>query len=144
MLLLGDLTQIPELYTSLVIINHTKTLFYFSKEQKLILEDPIRKNQFDKWEILENYENIFPHIDKQGTHLLLFQGKPIFFFKMKRIVDYAEITTLNFVFDTNDVDIVPLFEEIFGFMEDYIFSKGLRGLTLGTIEGNSPENWIQK
>lgn len=143
LLLLSDLTQKTNLYASLIIENHTKTLFYYNKGQKLILEDPIRKNQFDKWEIIENYENIFPHIDKQGTHLLLFQGKPIFIFKMKRIVDYAQITTLNFVFDPEEVDIVPLFEEIFGFIENYIFSKGLRGLTLGTIEGNSPANWVK-
>ncbi|MFV2013810.1 MAG: hypothetical protein ACC656_00135, partial [Candidatus Heimdallarchaeota archaeon] len=143
LLLLSDLTESKDLFTSLIVQKNTKIIYYFNRTQKLILQDPIRKNQFDKWEIIEDYHNVFPYINNQGTHLLLFQGTPIFSFKMKRIIDYAKISTLNFVFDTNEVNITPMFEEIFGFIEDYIFSIGLRGLIIEKIEGNSPENWIK-
>jgi hypothetical protein len=102
----------------------------------------VRKSQFDRWEIIEDYQNLFPHLSSEGSHLLLYHGSPILYFKVNRNIDYGEITTFKFIYNINEIDIYPYFEELIGFIENYIFSKGLRGVVIKKIEGNSPENWV--
>ncbi|MHA2100071.1 MAG: hypothetical protein ACW99A_15455, partial [Candidatus Kariarchaeaceae archaeon] len=142
LILLSDLIEEKKLFTSLITTDSYKSLFYFNKEQKLILEDPVRKSQFDRWEIIEDYQNLFPHLSSEGSHLLLYHGSPILYFKVNRNIDYGEITTFKFIYNINEIDIYPYFEELIGFIENYIFSKGLRGVVIKKIEGNSPENWV--